>query len=153
MGLNFNARNATVEHLNIRRAKGGDDDIIAIDIKLTDTLQAAELAPAMGATESDLIIALWDTQGEPHLLGIDEITTWGDFENHIAVFGRAPERTASVRKIKFKPGAEFTAAVTFTVTVERPGRELVSFLAESIREEIPVEIIAPPELPLEGGGA
>jgi len=155
MGLNFAIPAATVEHLNIRRSGKEGDDIVAIDVKLSGTVEARALAPAAGAEPEDLINALWEEGGnefQPKLLGVSELTTWGTFKNHLVAFGHASGVFGEIKKIAIKPiGGQATQADTvFTVTVDNPSDDLTNVLVDHIKSEVSVKVEAPPEFEFGG---
>lgn len=149
---------ATINHLNIRSQGNDDQKIIAIDVSLSGMVSARALMPVVGVdAEEDIIDSFWCYNQEggeysPKLLGVEQITTWGIFDNHQLRIGRH-SAYATVKKIKFKPQANLESDVSLVATIDNPDDALINHLVDHIKDDVQAEIKAPPELDLTPGAA
>jgi len=148
MPLNFKFNEpASIEHINIRKEKGGDGEVLAIDVKVHGKAPAAILAEILGTTQAKAL-AFWDKKTDeqrPAYNGLTELITWTEFDKcEVRIEGRE-FKGAKVRKFRLKPENGFSLDTTLQVSLSDIHDSDVSYLCEKIRDDVDVSIATQPD--------
>lgn len=140
MSLDINML-ASIDHLNIRKQGPEDDQVLAIDVKMSAEVDAQPFANALAPDQPDKFLdAFFDGDGEPRFLALSEIQTWVDFSDHKVKIGSLHPVICDVKKIRFRCRGDRVLDVAYSVSIEEPSRSMIEYLAEQIRELVRVQI-------------
>jgi len=145
MGINFESSNAELVHINIRKEGPEEDQILAIDLKFNCETSSDVVRQLVGAEDTP---AFWDDNEDqdPFWPAIKTISTEGEFEQQELKFGNVHFKSVKVKKCSFTPRPKEKIDLVFSASVNNPGQKEVSTLAEYVKENLPLSVIAPPDL-------
>jgi hypothetical protein len=146
MGINLRAIGAELLALNIRKQGTADDRILAIDMKFKCEAPATLAGVLCG---SDQIPQLWDIDSQevdPLYFGISSILTNGVFQDHKLTFAKVVFDSVKITKCAFEPRPKGMIDLTFKASVLNPVESKISILADMVKEQSVLEVVAPPDL-------
>lgn len=153
--MNFSLKHPVeIKHLNIRKQGNEDNKELAIDIKcFAQNVPASYIAPLFGAdSDVDVLGALWrdNSDADVRFTALSSIEFLAYYDNrHEVHLGPHKHRAERVHKFRATLRSGSKVDVEFSITLIEPTHSLVEWLAKNVSEEIQLDLIADPELPLE----
>lgn len=135
---------ASIDNINARKEGSREDQVLALDVKLTATVPYPLVALLLGADANQLKTAFWaDSElQEPRFLNIGSIQTPNDtqFDHLSAVAARMQFNNCTAKKFSFVPIAGCQADLTFTLAIPSLDEDGIGVLAEYLKEELNIKI-------------
>lgn len=164
MGINITFhQDPELSHINLRKQGEEGLEEIAVDLKIIGLAKIgpkAELIQTLLGCDAEFALAFWDRRPmqervvgpnddgpEPSFLGVTKILSTAEFrDNHTACIAGLELRPDRIKKFSIKPRAGFLVDLEFQVSVSAIDNRELQILTESLRDPVPCEITADPDL-------
>lgn len=145
MGISLHSPAAELLNLNVRKEGPEDEQVLAIDLKISCETSNQVTGQLLG---NDNPPDLWfeNEDKDPRYPAITAIDTEGVFENHELKIGSIKLTDVKIKRPSFTPRPHGMVDLVFTASISNPSQQQVSSLAEMVREDAALAVVAPPDL-------
>lgn len=140
--MQFIIRNASLNHLNVRKEGPKGAQAVALDIKVAGSTPWELMVRLLGATEPEKVkAAFWEpTEGDLLWSGFDSMTSWCEFTRCSAVINDMELHQVKAHKFKMLPLWPFMLSIECTLSIVKPEDVIIEKLAKLVKEHANITV-------------